>query len=95
MQNGNWWQRRSRPGKTLAVLAAMLLIEVALLLSTPALSVWIDDLLHIPRGEQWGTFGAILWELLLSGATVVAIVISAVWWLIKRHKPEGVKEGPE
>lgn len=95
MQNGRWWQRKSRPAKTLIVLAALLPVQMITLLGTPALSAWLDGLLHIPRGEEWGTFGAILWELFFCGLTVLATVASTVWWLVKRNKSTGAKAGVE
>jgi hypothetical protein len=83
VKTGNWWQKRSGQAKTLIVLFVILPLQIWALLETPALAAWTDRLLHIPRGEEWGTFGTILWELCFCGLTLLVIVIAALWRLAR------------
>lgn len=84
VKTGNWWQKRSGQAKAIIVLFVAFFLQIAALLATPALTPWADQLLHIPRGEEWGTFGTILWELCFCGLTLLVIVIATVWWLARR-----------
>jgi hypothetical protein len=81
---GNWWQKRSGQGKTLIVLFVILPLQILALLGTPALAAWAERLLHTPGGEEWGTFGTILWELCFCGLTLLAIGFAAMWRLARR-----------
>lgn len=76
-------KRISAPAKWVIVLTVLLVLEVAGILATPALTQWYDTQFHIPRGENWGEFGMVLWELLLVAATSLLWIISFIWWLVR------------
>jgi len=82
MKQGSWWGRKSGAGKTMLVLLALLFCEIALCLATPVLAPRLDALMHVPRGEGWGTFGVVLWELWLIALTLVLMVCAALWRLV-------------
>ena len=68
--------------KVLLSLAVLLTLQIGLLVASPALSQHWDAMQHKPAGEGWGTFGLLIWELLLCAANVVVMVFAGVWWLI-------------
>jgi len=76
-------KRISAPAKWVIVLTVLLVLEVTGILATPALTQWYDTKFHIPGGENWGEFGAVLWELLLIAATALLWIISFIWWLVR------------
>jgi hypothetical protein len=92
-----WWRQRSGAVKVLVVLAMLLMLQIGMLIATPALTQRWDGIQHQPAGEGWGTFGLLLWEILFCVANVVSMVIAGVWWLIaltmgKRRAAERIND---
>ena len=73
----------STQAKWVIVLTVLLVLELAGILATPALTQWYETQFHIPRGENWGEFGTVLWELLLIAATSLVWLICFIWWLVR------------
>jgi hypothetical protein len=79
---GIWWRRKSGAAKTMAVLLLLLALQIGLCIATPSLDHWADSISHKPQGEDWGTFGLVLWELYFLLLTLLLLVIAALWWLV-------------
>ena len=79
MSLGSWWKARSGPAKTLVVASLLLVLQIVGLLETQTITQWVDARLHIPGGEQWGSFGLVLWELLLIAANMAVMAIATLW----------------
>jgi len=79
MSQSSWWKTRSGAAKTLVIAPLLLVLQIVGLLETQPITLWVDARLHIPGGEEWGTFGLVLWELLFCAANMAVMAIAAMW----------------
>jgi len=79
---GAGWRQKSVAAKAMVVLALLLTVQIGLCVATPWLARWSDSIAHRPQGEDWGTFGLVLWEFYLCLLTLLLLGIAALWRLV-------------
>jgi hypothetical protein len=71
-----WWSERCGAAKTLTVLATLLILQIGLCFSAPAIDSWFRGLFYSGRsGDPYGPIGAMLLLAVTSGLTAVALLI--------------------
>ena len=79
---GAGWRQKSVAAKAMVVLPLLLIVQIGLCIATPSLARWSDSISHKPQGEDWGTFGLVLWEFYFCLLTLLLLVIAALWRLV-------------
>jgi hypothetical protein len=93
-----WWTCKSGKEKVITVLAVVLILQIGLCFSTPALMPWVAAVFHIRHGNNpLDDLGPMVVQMFLCIGTIVFLIIEAVFGTpgLSSDKNDGERDGDE
>jgi ABC-type transport system involved in multi-copper enzyme maturation permease subunit len=88
----NWWRQKGRKSKAIAVISTLLILQIGLCFGTPSGVSWYQALFHVKSSDPLYALGLMAWEAILSLATVLALIVTAIFWHPDLNSPQRKKE---
>jgi hypothetical protein len=77
---GKWWKQKSGQAKTVTALAVLLMLQIGLCFSTPAMMPWYESIFGPSRDSELG-LGLMIGQGLLCLVNLVVLFVVVVAWL--------------
>jgi len=89
----NWWHQKSRKSKAIVAISTLLILQIGLCFGTPSGVSWYQALFHVKSSDDpFYALGFMAWEAILSLATVLALIVTAIFWRRDLNSPQRKKE---
>ena len=76
----DWWRQKNRKSKAIAVISTLLIVQIGLCFGTPSGVSWYQSLFHVKSSDPLEALGMMAFEAMLCVATVLALIVTAIFW---------------